>query len=166
MLLASCATVKQEPTPEPVVIEQIEKIEQEPAREPEIQQEPEPVQVLWEPGQTGPNGGLVITCGQTVLETADSIYETASFEDAVAQIDNLCKDSGVSYRLPTIDELKSIYEQLVVTELSDVELTYYWSSNESEDGTVSILNFDTGFEGKFYKDMDFVSLIPVTEIKD
>jgi hypothetical protein len=34
-----------------------------------------------------------------------------------------------------------------------------------EDGSVGVMNFDTGFEGRFYRDMDFVSIIPVRNLE-
>ena len=179
MLLASCATSKTGTTPEPAVIEQQEKATEttdvpspepapvpapEPPMEPVPEPVPEPAEKAWTTGQKGPYGGLVFRSGKLFLEAGDAIYETPSYDQAIAQIEAISANSGVLYRLPTTDELKDLYEQLVITELSDVEWTYYWSSDESADGNVRIMNFDTGFEGRFYKDMDFVSAIPVTEI--
>ena len=162
MLLASCATSKAQPAAEPAVVETQETTTQNPSHEPAQEQQPDAP--AWTIGQKGPHGGLVFQSGKLFLETGDAIYETPSYDHAIAQIKTISSDLGVSYRLPTIDELKALYEQLVITELSDVEWTYYWSSDESADGNVRIMNFDTGFEGRFYKDMDFVSAIPVTEI--
>ena len=180
MLLASCATSKTQPAAEPAVVETQETTTQTPNPEPEPEptpvpdpepapapapaQEQQPDAPAWTIGQKGSHGGLVFQSGKVFLETGDVIYETPSYDQVIAQIKTISSDSGVSYRLPTIDELKALYEQLVITELSDVEWTYYWSSDESADGNVRIMNFDTGFEGRFYKDMDFVSAIPVTEI--
>ena len=40
----------------------------------------------------------------------------------------------------------------------------FTGSTEIDEDSVMILNFDTGFEGKFYRDMDFISVIPVREL--
>lgn len=169
LLLASCATtdlvpeamshvtdVNVLPAPAPAP---------EPAPEPEPEPTPEPEpEPAWEVGQIGPHGGLVFRCGSLFLEAADPIYEAPSYDDALKLCAQLSELNSVEFRLPTLSELKEYYDQLVVSEISDVDWTYYWSCDELDDGTVMIMNFDTGFEGKFYKDMDFVSLIPVTEI--
>ena len=169
MLLSSCATSKVEavavPTSEPSKPEAEASAQAAPG-----QKEPEqPSQVVpevatqkapskWKSGEIGPDGGLVFECGPLTLEISQALYETSSFDQAKKQIEEM------GFRLPTIDELKALYEQLVLTEISDLEWTYYWSCDESADGNVLILNFDTGFEGKFYKDMDFVSAIGVKEV--
>lgn len=179
MLLSSCATSKVEavavPTSEPskpeaetsaqaapgqITPAQPEEGPQEPTQPahsvPEVATQKAPSK--WKRGEIGPDGGLVFECGPLTLEISQALYETSSYEQAKKQIEEM------GFRLPTIDELKALYEQLVLTEISDLEWTYYWSCDESADGNVLILNFDTGFEGKFYKDMDFVSAIGVKEV--
>lgn len=169
LLLSSCATSKVEAVAVPA--SEPSKPEAESSAQPEAgQKEPEqPSQVVpevatqkapskWKTGDIGPDGGLVFECGPLTLETSQVLYETASYDQAKKQIEEM------GFRLPTIDELKALYEQLVLTEISDLEWTYYWSCDESADGNVMIMNFDTGFEGKFYKDMDFVSAIGVKEV--
>ncbi len=175
MLLASCATPQIQEL-EPVVIEEEQA---EPTPQPQPQPEPEPVpepepepipepepepEVVWTIGEAGPNGGLVFQCDGVYLEIGEPMYETPSYEDALSWCQELTESSGITYRLPTLSELDAIYNQLVLTELAELDWTYYWSCEETEDGSVMILNFDTGFEGKFYKDMDFLSAIPVTEL--
>ena len=172
VLLASCATPKTEAVPEPQAVE-IEPAPQptpepepepEPEPTPEPEPEPEPEVELWTVGETGPNGGLVFKVGKSYLEAAEPIYEIPSYDDAVILCEELSSEKGILYRLPSMEELSAIYDQLVTTGISEADWTYYWSCEESADGTVKILNFDTGFEGSFYRDMDFVSAIPVTEI--
>ena len=171
MLLSSCATSKVEPSkPEAEASAQAAPGQITPAQPEEGPQEPtqpahsvpevatEKATSKWKIGEIGPDGGLVFECGPLMLEISQALYETASFDQAKKQIEEM------GFRLPTIDELKALYEQLVLTEISDLEWTYYWSCDESADGNVLILNFDTGFEGKFYKDMDFVSAIGVKEV--
>lgn len=169
MLLSSCATSKVEavavPTSEPSKPEAESSAQAAPGqKEPEQPSQvvpevaPEKAPSKWKTGEIGPDGGLVFECGPLTLEISQALYETSSFEQAKKQIEEM------GFRLPTIDELKALYEQLVLTEISDLEWTYYWSCDESADGNVLILNFDTGFEGKFYKDMDFVSAIGVKEV--
>lgn len=175
LILASCATSKTELVPEamshdseplsPVPVPQPEPTpEPEPAPQPEVQPKQTEETPRWTAGETGPNGGLVFANGETYLEAFEPVYEIQSYDEALRLCSDLSSGMGIVFRLPTLQELKSYYEQLVITEISDADWTYYWSCNESEDGTVMILNFDTGFEGSFYKDMDFVSVIFVTEI--
>ena len=158
LLLASCATSKTEIVSEPVVEPAIETAETAPevpsAAEPAVEKAPS----KWKSGDIGPDGGLVFECNSMSFETSQAIYDCPSYDQAKKQIE------GLGFRLPTLEELKALYEQLVLTEKSDYEWTYYWSCDEFNDGNVMILNFDTGFEGKFYKDMDFVSAIGVKEV--
>ena len=172
LLISSCATSKVEavavPTSEPSKPEAESSAQAAPGQITPAQPEEgpqEPTQPAtqkapskWKTGEIGPDGGLVFECGPLMLEISQALYETSSFDQAKKQIEEM------GFRLPTIDELKALYEQLVMTEISDLEWTYYWSCDESADGNVMILNFDTGFEGKFYKDMDFVSAIGVKEV--
>ena len=172
LLLSSCATSKVEavavPASEPSKPEaessaqpeagQITPAQPEAAQQEAVQPAVEKAPSKWKTGEIGPDGGLVFECGPLMLEISQALYETASYDLARKQIEEM------GFRLPTIDELKALYEQLVLTEISDLEWTYYWSCDESADGNVMIMNFDTGFEGKFYKDMDFVSAIGVKEI--
>ena len=134
-----------EPAPEPVP-------QPEPAPEPE----PEPTPA-WTVGEAGPDGGLVFECAGLFLEISDPVYETASYDEAKKIIE-------VPYRIPTLDALKALFAQLVDTGLLEIDWTYYWSSTEVDEDSVMILNFDTGFDGKFYRDMDFISVIPVKEL--
>ena len=138
-----------EPTPEP-------EPQPEPTPEPEPQPEPAP-EPACKIGETGPDGGLVFECDGLFLETAEPVYEAGPYDEAKANIEE-------PYRLPTLDELKALFTELVEPGLLDIDWTYYWSSTEVDESSVMILNFDTGFEGKFYRDMDFVSVIPVKEI--
>ena len=138
-----------EPEPEPTPVP-------EPAPEPEPQPEPAPAPA-WTVGEAGPDGGLVFECAGLFLETSDPVYETASYDEAKKIVE-------APYRIPTLDELKALFAQLVDTGLLDIDWTYYWSSTEVDEDSVMILNFDTGFEGKFYRDMDFISVIPVKEL--
>ena len=128
----------------------------EPAPEPEPEPTPAP-SPAWTVGEAGPDGGLVFECAGMFLETSDPVYETASYDEAKKIIE-------APYRIPTLDELKALFAQLVDTGLLEIDWTYYWSSTEVDEDSVMILNFDTGFEGKFYRDMDFISVIPVREI--
>ncbi len=174
LILASCATTGETlipeeippeteiaPAPEPVPVP-IPEPEPEPVPQPEP--EPEPEQVQWTVGETGPNGGLVFSCDGRFLETAEPFYDTPSFDEAKRLCEQLSVEKGIAFRLPTLDELNAIYEQLFMAELLDVDWTYYWSGDSAGDDAVMILNFDTGFEASFYKDMDFVGAIPVTDL--
>ena len=164
LLLASCTTTEFVPE---AMSHESEPFPPMPLPQPESVPEPEPIeepQETWTVGEPGPHGGLVFRHENTFLEAGDPIYETQSYDEAVILCQQLSDLEGISVRLPTLKELQSYYEQLVLTEISDVDWTYYWSCEESDDGSVKILNFDTGFEGQFYKDMDFVSIIPVIEL--
>ena len=150
-----------EEQPEEVVIPEEEPREDEPQvipEETESQTVPE-----WQTGEKGPYGNPVFECEGRYLEISEPLYEVQSFESAKEYCKELSSEN-ISYRLPTVKELAGILQQLVEKELVELDYTYYWSSEENEDGTVKILNFDTGFEGSFYKDMDFVSVIAVTEL--
>lgn len=179
LLLAfvSCKTAE-------IVLEPVEEIEIQPQAEPEeqpeevvipeeepreevpqvIPEETEPQTVPeWQTGEIGPHGKPVFECEGRYLEISEPLYEVQSYESAEEYCKELSSEE-LSYRLPTVAELAGILQQLVEKELVELDFTYYWSSEENEDGTVKILNFDTGFEGSFYKDMDFVSAIAVTEL--
>lgn len=148
-----------EPTPEPEptpVPEPAPEPEPQPAPAPEPEPAPAPAPA-WTVGKAGPDGGLVFECAGLFLETSDPVYETASYDEAKKIIE-------APYRIPTLDELKALFAQLVDTGLLEIDWTYYWSSTEVDEDSVMILNFDTGFEGKFYRDMDFISVIPVKEL--
>lgn len=172
-LLASCRTkvpkAKAEPfVPEPSpapLPEVLPEPSPEPAPEPqptpeptpEPSPEPEPAAPAWNTGDIGPGGGLVFECNGLFLETGEPIYEAGTFDVATALVQE-------PYRLPEIGELVNLYWDLVEPGLLDIEWTYYWSGTEVDADSVMVMNFDTGFEGRFYKNMDFVSVIPVREL--
>ena len=183
--LTSCQTAKV--AQEPQVVETILRIEivdvpaekpasEEPAlvEEPVVISEPEfaeesvvasEPEVVWTVGETGPNGGLVFECEGRYLEMAEPFYEVSNFDASIALIAELASESGVMYRLPTIAELSCLYEQLVLSGINeDIEWTYYWSSEEVDEASAKVMNFDTGFEGQFYKSLDFLGAIPVVEL--
>lgn len=142
---------------EPVVISEPEVTE-----ESVVASEPE---VVWTVGETGPNGGLVFECEGRYLEMAEPFYEVSNFDASIALVAELAAESGVMYRLPTIVELTNLYDQLVLSGINeDIEWTYYWSSEEVDEASAKVMNFDTGFEGQFYKSMDFLGVIPVVEL--
>ena len=176
-VFVSCKTAE-------IVLEPVEEIEMQPQTAPEEQPEevvipeeepreevpqviPEDTEVQevpsWKIGEIGPYGNPVFECEGRYLEISEPLYEVQSYESAEEYCKELSSEE-LSYRLPTVAELAGILQQLVEKELVELDYTYYWSSEENEDGTVKILNFDTGFEGSFYKDMDFVSVIAVTEL--
>ena len=171
--LTSCQTAKV--AQEPQVVEIILRTEivdvpaekpasEEPAlvEEPVVISEPE---VGWTVGETGPNGGLVFECEGRYLEMTEPFYEVSNFDASIALIAELAAESGVMYRLPTIVELTNLYDQLVLSGINeDIEWTYYWSSEEVDEASAKVMNFDTGFEGQFYKSMDFLGVIPVVEL--
>ena len=166
-LLASCRTTVAEaeafvPEPSPAPLpEVLPEPSPEPAPEPqpspEPTPEPEPAAPSWNTGDIGPDVGLVFECNGLFLETGEPIYEAGTFDVASA----LLKEP---YRLPEIGELVNLYWDLVEPGLLDIEWTYYWSGTEVDADSVMVMNFDTGFEGRFYKNMDFVSVIPVREL--
>lgn len=183
--LTSCQTAKVEQ--EPQVVEIILRIEivdvpaekpasEEPAlvEEPVVISEPEVTEesvvasepeIVWTVGETGPNGGLVFECEGRYLEMAEPFYEVSNFDASIALVAELAAESGVMYRLPTIVELTNLYDQLVLSGINeDIEWTYYWSSEEVDEASAKVMNFDTGFEGQFYKSMDFLGVIPVVEL--
>ena len=176
LILVSCKTVEiiQEPV-ETIEVQpesQEEQPEESPAEEPlepipeeEPEQEEEPVieEPAWTVGETGPYGNLIIECEGLFLEISEPLYEAESYDAALEYCKELSTEE-VTYRLPTVAELASIYSQILEPELAELDYTYYWSCEENEDGTVRIMNFDTGFEGSFYRDMDFVNAIAVTEL--
>lgn len=137
----------------------------DPYNEAPIPTDSEPIPAVELIGQTGPNDGPIFQSDALFLEVGPVIGSLLSFDDAISWCNELTASTGISYRIPTIAELQAIYNQLVLTGISTFDWGYFWSSDETEDGLVRILNFDTGFEGKFYKTMDFLGVIPVTEIK-
>lgn len=177
--LTSCQTAKVEQEPqvveivdvpaekpaseEPAVVEEPVVIsEPEVAEESVVASEPE---VVWTVGETGPNGGLVFECEGRYLEMAEPFYEVSNFDASIALVAELAAESGVMYRLPTIVELTNLYDQLVLSGINeDIEWTYYWSREEVDEASAKVMNFDTGFEGQFYKSMDFLGVIPVVEL--
>lgn len=167
-LLASCRTTVPKTEPEPteaeVVIPDPEPAPQ-PEPEPEPQPEPtapeptapEPTAPAWKTGDIGPGGGIVFECSGLFLETGEPIYEAGAFDEAKALVPE-------PYRLPEIGELVNLFWDLVEPGLLEIDWTYYWSCTEVDEDSVMVMNFDTGFEGRFYKNMDFVSVIPVREL--
>lgn len=96
---------------------------------------------------------------------AEPFYEVSNFDASIALVAELAAESGVMYRLPTIVELTNLYDQLVLSGINeDIEWTYYWSREEVDEASAKVMNFDTGFEGQFYKSMDFLGVIPVVEL--
>ncbi|MCQ2411378.1 MAG: DUF1566 domain-containing protein [Sphaerochaetaceae bacterium] len=145
-------------------LEQVEQNNTEP--ETEVIEEPAVDPLFWEIGQIGPFGGLVFQHDGKCYEIAQPLYEAGSYENAADYCKSLTPDIAFAneYRLPTVDELLAIYDQLVMTEISDLDWTYYWSCEETDETSAKVVNFDTGFEGKFYKNMDFVSALAVCEL--
>ncbi len=92
------------------------------------------------------------------MEVGEPVYEVGPYDTAKAALEE-------PWRIPGLEELEAIYLQLVDTGLWGIDLTYFWSCDEMSDGSVGVMNFDTGFEGRFYRDMDFVSLIPVRDLE-
>lgn len=132
------------------------------AQNEEVVEESSVTSAIWDIGQTGPYGNIVFECNGRYLEIAEPVYEV-DFESAVQYCTEL-STGNAQYRLPEVDELLCIYGQLLEEELIDIDWTYYWSCEEVDESTVRIVNFDTGFEGSFYRDLDFISAIPVVEI--
>lgn len=168
MLQSQIVNMESEPTHEEMQeIETVAPEAPEASEEIEATQEQEIVSLpFWEIGQVGPFGGMVFQLDNRCFEIAEPLYEAGSFEDAVAYCESLTSDIEFAneYRLPTVDELLAIYDQLVITEISEIDWTYYWSGEEIDETSAKIVNFDTGFDGKFYKNMDFVSALPICEL--
>lgn len=146
---------------------QLEQVEQNNTEiEAEVIEAPAVDPLFWEIGQVGPFGGLVFQHDGKCYEIAQPLYEAGSYENAADYCKGLTPDIAFAneYRLPTVDELLAIYDQLVMTELSELDWTYYWSCEETDETSAKVVNFDTGFEGKFYKNMDFVSALAVCEL--
>ncbi len=163
----------QEPAPAPEeteepVVEPAPEVEPVPTEEPVATEEPAVVlepEVVWTVGEIGPNGGLIFECEGRYLEMGEPFYEVSNFDASIALVSSLASETGVSYRLPTIIELNCLYEQLVLSGINeDIEWTYYWSSEEVDEASAKVMNFDTGFEGQFYKSLDFLGAIPVVEL--
>ena len=167
----STLTTQTELTEQPSQAEQTEQtsqLEQVELNNTEVEviEEPAVDPLFWEIGQVGPFGGLVFQYDGKCYEIAQPLYEAGSYEDAADYCKSLTPDIAFAneYRLPTVDELLAIYDQLVMTELSELDWTYYWSCEEVDETSAKVVNFDTGFEGKFYKNMDFVSALAVCEL--
>ncbi|MCF0262618.1 MAG: hypothetical protein HUK23_06880 [Sphaerochaetaceae bacterium] len=170
LLLVSCATTTidtPEPAPEVIPIELIlieesseapvvpeTPVDITPQVLPDVEAEPTPSYAI---GDIGPNGNLVFICNDKFYEIGEPVYEVSSYEAAL----DYC--ASIDYCLPSVEQLLCIYEQLIVTELADIDWTYYWSCEELGD-SARIVNFDTGYEGSFYKNLDLVSLLPVIEL--
>jgi len=163
-LLASCRTTAEQAATEAAEVEVfIPELYPEQSTEPtpepttEPSPEPQPTAPAWNIGDIGPDGGLVFECGGLFLEAGEPVYEAGKYDDAAALVQE-------PYRLPEIGELVNLYWDLVEPGLLDIDWTYYWSKTEVDADSVMVMNFDTGFEGRFYKEMDFVSVIPVREL--
>lgn len=147
-------------------IESVEEPEAEIQEEHTIAQNQEEVTEIidttdfWTIGTPGPTGNLIFQCNGIFLEMGEPLYEAPSYEEALSY----CQKMEYAFRLPSVDELLAIYHQLVETEISDIDWTYYWSCETVSEESAKVVNFDTGFEGTFYKSMDFVGAIPVREI--
>ena len=176
-LLASCRTTAEtaepaipvseefrpEPSPAPVPApepepEPIPEPKPEPEPEPIPEPEPETPPATWSTGSTGPDGGIVFECRGTFLEAAEPVCEAGPYDEAKALVTE-------PWRIPDTAELQAIYTLLVESGLWDIEPAYFWSCEEMEDGSVAVMNFDTGFTGRFYRDMDFPGIIPVRNLE-
>lgn len=122
--------------------------------------DPEPVTpaASWNIGDRGPDGGIVFECKESFIEAGEPVYEAGPYDEAVALV-------AEPWRIPDTAELQAMYTQLVESGLWDIGLDYFWSCDEMDDGSVAVMNFDTGFTGRFYRDMDFVGLIPVKDLR-
>ena len=167
-LLASCRTTvpkaeaeafvpEPSPAPLPEVLPEPEPEPTAPEPPAPAPTAPEPTAPAWKTGDIGPGGGIVFECSGLFLETGEPIYEAGVYDEAKALVPE-------PYRLPEIGELVNLFWDLVEPGLLDIDWTYYWSCPEVDEDSVMVMNFDTGFEGKFYKNMDFVSVIPVREL--
>lgn len=138
----------------------------EPAPMPMPQPEPQPV-MEEKIGKTGPHGGIIFKSEDGYLETGIPVDTVSSYIEALLYCENLNPDNPTEYRIPYIEELSSIYSQLIETGLYDPGVEYAWSSTANiSDNTQKAMNLETGFIGSFYPNSSFVGVIPVTAVAD
>jgi len=122
---------------------------------------------LIKPGTVGQSGGTIFNCNDLNLEMLVVDIDGMTYQEAltVAQNYKIIANSKIisSWRLPSKNELKAIYEQLYENNLAEIEETYYWAMSK-EELTAPVLYFGTGFDSEFFQDMDFVGVILVREI--
>jgi len=109
--------------------------------------------------------GDIVTDTVTNLQwqdNADAKNITKSWLGAINYCENLTLAGHSDWRLPNINELKSINDRSkrnpsVVNGFTNISSSYYWSSTTNEDGGFDawIVNFYFGFVGNGYKDNNY-----------
>jgi hypothetical protein len=82
------------------------------------------------------------------------------WNDLYKEISDLNKTDKTIWRLPTIDELKYIYENKKNYKINVAD--YYWTNNENGNSFASVLDFNDGKTMVFYKILEVETLL-ITE---
>ena len=110
---------------------------------------------------TRESNGIVTDTSTKLQWQDDAVGSAMSWEAAIAQCEGLELD-GTGWRLPNINELKSIvdkskYTPAIVDGFANTRSSYYWSSTSYEDTKHSawIVRFDGGYSSYGLKDYNF-----------
>jgi hypothetical protein len=103
----------------------------------------------YDPGDTGPTGGIVFIVNDQRMEAAPASTEfKARWEDAIKRCESLkVKDIG-GWHLPTKEELNAMYTELKKKGLGDFSNGWYWSSSSHEISRYGtwFQSFDDGYQ--------------------
>jgi hypothetical protein len=101
----------------------------------------------------------IVTDSTTGLQWQDdAVGNTMPWEEAIAYCKALELDTYSDWRLPNVNELKTIvdrskYNPAIVSGFTNFGSSYYWSSTSYKyrTGSAWIVNFDDGYVGSYDK---------------
>jgi hypothetical protein len=107
--------------------------------------------------------GDIVTDSVTKLEWQDdAITDTMEWQEAIEYCEGLELEEHTDWRLPNINELKTIidrsrYNPAIVSAFEQTSSSYYWSSTTYEGGHEDAwaVCFDDGYVSYDYKDYDY-----------
>jgi len=88
--------------------------------------------------------------GETIEVAKKDFPKPMNWDDAKKACENL----GNGWRLPSIEELKAMYEQLHKQGKGNFQNTWYWSSSQDNSGDAFFVNFYFGYDCSLYNRFD------------
>jgi len=89
--------------------------------------------------------------GQTIEVAKKDFPNEMNWWDAMAACQNLLPFQGNGWRLPSIEELKAMYEQLHTKGKGNFQNKWYWSSLEINSENAWYFNFESGEASNYYE---------------
>jgi len=81
--------------------------------------------------------------GHTIEVAEKDFPKPMNWDDAMAA----CQNLGSGWRLPSIDELRAMYEQLYLKGNNNLQSTWYWSSSEVDEYAAWYFDFEELVDG-------------------